>query len=83
MIHEFIPPNDFESMTFKEALKRIREIRTQLFEETVDKLNGVRWASMTQEQQAAWVAYRQALLDITKGGTPMFPFQIVWPTKPE
>lgn len=82
MIHKFTPQNDFSFLDAKEALKRIREIRNQLLEETVDKINGVRWASMTQEQQTAWVAYRQALLDITKSGTPTFPFKIVWPDKP-
>jgi hypothetical protein len=83
LIHKFDPPNNFEAFPAKEAVRRIREIRNQLLEESVDKINGVRWAAMTAEQQAAWTTYRKALLDITLGGTPIFPSKVVWPTKPE
>jgi hypothetical protein len=40
-----------------------------------------KWAKMTVEQQNAWTNYRQALRDLPlqKG----FPYQIVWPQKPE
>ena len=78
-----IPQDTFENMSSEQAIEQIRLIRNQLLEENVDKINAVRWSAMTQEQQAAWTAYRKALLDITLGGTLMFPSKVVWPTKPE
>ena len=77
------PQDTFENMSGEKAIEQIRSIRNQLLEENVDKINAVRWSTMTAEQQAAWTAYRKALLDITLGGTLMFPSKVVWPTKPE
>ena len=37
-------------------------------------------APLTDEQKAAWQAYRQALRDVTQQADP---FEIVWPVKPE
>jgi hypothetical protein len=55
--------------------------RDELLSQTVDRINPIRWATMTSEQQTQWSAYRQALLDIpTQSG---FPFDVQWPTKPE
>jgi len=42
--------------------------------------NPLRWASMTSEQQAAWSAYRQALLDVPQQAG--FPDNIDWPVAP-
>jgi hypothetical protein len=36
---------------------------------------------MTQEQQQAWIDYRQALLDVPE--QPGFPINVVWPSKPQ
>jgi hypothetical protein len=47
----------------------------------VDRINAVRWNSMTQEQRDAWTQYRQDLLDVPS--QPGFPRNIIWPTKPE
>jgi hypothetical protein len=77
-----IPQDTFENMSAEQALSQIRAIRNELLAEYVDKINGVRWAAMTTEQQDAWTAYRKALLDITLGGTPMFPFKVEWPVAP-
>lgn len=55
--------------------------REQLLNETVDRINPIRWAEMTPQQQSDWTAYRQALLDISK--QPGFPFNVQWPNKPE
>ena len=76
------PQDTFENMSVEQAIEQIRLIRNQLLEENVDKINAVRWSTMTQEQQDAWTAYRKALLDITIGGYLMFPFKVQWPTKP-
>lgn len=43
--------------------------------------NPLRWASLTEEQQQAWVVYRQALLDVPQ--QEGFPTDVTWPTKPE
>jgi hypothetical protein len=60
--------------------KDMRYKRDSLLKETVDTLNGVRWSLMTNTQQTAWAAYRQALLDVpTQEG---FPKTIVWPIQP-
>ncbi|QTI81500.1 phage tail assembly chaperone (plasmid) [Roseomonas marmotae] len=37
-------------------------------------------APLTEEQRAAWRAYRQALRDVTD--QPGFPADVVWPTPP-
>lgn len=46
----------------------------------LDRVNPVWYASLTAEQQADLVAYRQQLLDVPQ--QPGFPSTIVWPTKP-
>jgi hypothetical protein len=43
--------------------------------------NPLRWAELTEAQQAAWTQYRRDLLDITAQAG--FPTDITWPTKPE
>ena len=60
----------------------IRGKRNSLLSSEVDKTvsNPLRWADMSEETQAEWVAYRRALLDITDQGT--FPTSVTWPTKP-
>jgi hypothetical protein len=60
----------------------IRSQRDFLLSSEVDKTvsNPLRWADMSEETQAEWVAYRRALLDITDQGT--FPASVTWPTKP-
>lgn len=43
--------------------------------------NALRWAALDADTQAAWSAYRQALLDVPQQAG--FPHDITWPTKPE
>ena len=43
--------------------------------------NALRWAALDADTQAAWSAYRQALLDVPQQSG--FPHDITWPTKPE
>lgn len=42
--------------------------------------NNLRWNALSSEAQAAWTAYRQALLDVPQ--QPGFPSTVTWPTKP-
>ena len=60
----------------------IRGQRDNLLATEVDPLvtNPLRWAELTEAQQAAWTQYRRALLDITAQAG--FPNEVVWPTKP-
>lgn len=61
----------------------IRSTRDSILANTVDPLvsNPLRWGGMTAEQQAAWAAYRQALLDIPQQSG--FPHNVIWPNKAE
>lgn len=38
-------------------------------------------SKMSEEKKIKWAVYRQDLRDITD--QPQFPFEIIWPTKPE
>jgi hypothetical protein len=66
-----------------QAAAGVRHRRDGLLQNEVDPIvsNPLRWADMTAEQQAAWAAYRTALLDITDQAE--FPYNVTWPTKPE
>jgi hypothetical protein len=61
----------------------IRGQRNNLLATEVDPLvtNPLRWAELTEAQQAAWTQYRRDLLDITAQAG--FPNEVVWPTKPD
>ena len=60
-----------------------RDYRNQLLVSEVDPLSGnvLRWAELTEAQQAAWTQYRRDLLDVPQQAG--FPTDITWPTKPE
>ena len=76
----YVPPTQAELDAI--AAQDIRYQRDVKLTTEVDPIagNALRWAALTADQQAAWTAYRQALLDITTQGG--FPNSIVWPTKP-
>ena len=57
----------------------LRQMRNALLSGTVDAMNPMRWAELTVDQQAAWQAYRKALLDLPSHADPANP---VWPTPP-
>lgn len=62
---------------------RIREERDTLLKDTCDRMNPMRWDSLSFEQKKAWTTYRQALLDITVQDG--FPWdgdvsKVPWPT---
>lgn len=77
----YVPPTPEELDAL--AANNVRGDRDARLYLEVDHLitNPLRWAEMTAEKQAEWSAYRTALLDITDQAG--FPYNIVWPTKPE
>ena len=77
----FTDPNPSRGDIVAQLSKDMRYERDLLLKETVDTLNGVRWSLMTDTQQTAWTAYRQALLDVP--AQEGFPKTITWPAKPE
>jgi len=61
---------------------QVREQRNTLLAQ-LDAIisNPLRWASFTDDQQAALATYRQALLDVPQQAG--FPFDIDWPVMPQ
>lgn len=76
----YVPPTQ-EEIDAK-AAELVRITRADLLGIFVDPLvsNPLRWADLTQEQQAKTSAYRRALLDIT--AQPGFPHNVTWPEQP-
>jgi hypothetical protein len=76
----YVPPTQEELDAALAA--SIRGQRNSLLATEVDPLvtNPLRWAELTEAQQAAWTQYRRDLLDITAQAG--FPTDITWPTKP-
>ena len=77
----YVPPTQEELDAALAA--SIRGQRNNLLATEVDPLvtNPLRWAELTEAQQAEWTQYRRDLLDITAQAG--FPNEVVWPTKPE
>jgi hypothetical protein len=46
----------------------------------IDRVNPIRYASLTTDEQQELIAYRQALLDVPQQSG--FPSDITWPAKP-
>lgn len=59
---------------------KIRRGRDRLLHRHIDRINYIRWSSMSQAEQDAWTVYRQALLEIPQ--QPGFPNDITWPQPP-
>lgn len=76
---------DWTQLTWKQdaalAEKSVRDKRAMLLNNTVDKINAVRWAAMTEDERTSWDEYRTALLDITL--QEGFPFNVIWPAVPQ
>lgn len=73
---------ELELQPLENTAEEVRAIRNTLLELVVDKTPGsaIRWSLMTNEEQEAWVLYRQALLDIPE--QEGFPSNVIWPTTP-
>lgn len=65
------------------AAAQVRAERDSILARVVDPIasNALRWADMTTEQQNAWSQYRTDLLNVPQQNG--FPYDIVWPIKPE
>jgi len=72
------PPDN--GQTNAEIERIVRAKRDRLLRTRVDAINYIRWSSMSQTEQDAWAAYRQALLDIPQ--QPEFPRNVIWPQLP-
>lgn len=80
-IAAYVPPTQEELDA--QAAAAVRAQRDSLLRGAVDPIvsNPLRWADLTTEQQNAWAAYRQALLDIPQQAG--FPHDVVWPVQPD
>ena len=76
----YVPPTQAELDAAAAAQVRA-ERDNRLLEVDAIAGNALRWAELDADTQAAWSAYRQALLDVPQQSG--FPHDITWPTKPE
>ena len=62
--------------------EQIRATRDMKLSTEVDPIagNALRWAALDADTQAAWAAYRQALLDVPAQAG--FPHNVTWPEVP-
>lgn len=76
----YVPPTQAELDAAASA--GVRGQRDGILATVVDPIvsNPLRWAEMSEAQQAEWSAYRTALLNITTQAG--FPHNVTWPTKP-
>ena len=76
----YIPPTQAELDAAKAS--QVRAERDMKLATEVDPIagNALRWAALDAETQAAWAAYRQALLDVPAQAG--FPHNVTWPEVP-
>jgi hypothetical protein len=76
----YVPPTQAELGEI--ASQVVRAERDMKLASEVDPIagNALRWAALSAEEQAAWAAYRQALLDVPQQSG--FPHNVTWPTRP-
>lgn len=72
--------SDGTEMTYEQRCELHRARRNKYLNTYVDKINAVRWFSMTESERNQWTAYYQALLDIPQ--QVGWPDNIEWPTPP-
>lgn len=77
----YTPPTQEE--LDEQATLAVRNDRDNRLKIEIDPIvsNPLRWADLTADQQAAWTAYRTALLNVPQQAG--FPHNVTWPTKPE
>jgi hypothetical protein len=59
---------------------KARLLRNKILQDTVDRVNPIRYAELTDSQRTEIAAYRQALLDVPQQSG--WPATIEWPTQP-
>lgn len=72
---------EVKQLEFAAAAANVRKKRDRILEETVDRINPIRWEELPEPVKFAWSAYRQNLLDLPHQDG--FPHDVVWPSKPE
>lgn len=74
-----VPPEPEPSIEYLTEQARMK--RNILLDRYVDRLNGPRWEGLTEQEKDLWGQYRIDLLNIPQQEN--FPYNIVWPIKPE
>lgn len=76
----YVPPTQAE--LDEAAAQAVRAERDMKLASEVDPIagNALRWAALGAGEQAAWAAYRQALLDVPAQAG--FPHDVIWPERP-
>lgn len=74
-----VPPEPEPSIEYLTEQARMK--RNILLDRYVDRLNGPRWEGLTEQEKDLWRQYRIDLLNIPQQEN--FPYNIVWPIKPE
>ncbi len=76
----WVPPTQAE--LDEVAAQAVRATRDMKLATEVDPIagNALRWAALDADTQAAWAAYRQALLDVPAQAG--FPHNVTWPEVP-
>ena len=79
-VASYVPPTQAE--LDEAAAQAIRAERNRKLATEVDPIagNALRWATLDADTQAAWAAYRQALLDVPERAG--FPYNVSWPVRP-
>lgn len=72
--------SNFACATFEESLELIRAERDLILAETVDRMNPMRWNSLSDSKKVEWENYRIQLLTITNR-IPRTDY-VVWPQVP-
>ena len=67
--------------TLEEREAKVRARRDKFLVLVVDKINPVRWNSLSEQVKQDWLNYRQALLDVPQ--QTGFPDNVIWPEQPE
>ena len=71
---------NFQAASREASIAMIREERDLVLADTVDRMNPMRWAALSEEKKAEWETFRGRLLNITN--TVPASFEVTWPTPP-
>ena len=72
------PTQEVLTAYLSESVRAVRDERLMDLDAIVT--HPLRWAALDADTQAAWAAYRQALLDVPQQAG--FPNNVTWPEKP-
>ena len=71
---------NFNSSSIETSIELIRAERNLILNETVDRLNPIRWAELSDAKKAEWENFRKQLLSITER-LPRVDY-VTWPDVP-